>query len=403
MEPDAPPELKLPPDRTKSLESSSPLMKPPVSRLSLHLPPGKKKQPPRLPTQRDSSPRRPGLQLNTAQQSTNGPRSPRRRAIQPVNSTDPLQVKQMEHMKERMGTLTFGDKVYHLQNISDITDIIKIGNGISGEVYRLTHKASGITMAAKKMVWLDNHEERKRILMDLNVMTTHKSPNIVRCFGSVIWHNEVWVFMELMATCLDRTLKRLKAPFPEEIVCKIVVSMVKALDYLKTQHKVIHRDIKPSNVLLDMEGNIKLCDFGISGRLVDSQAFTRNAGCAAYMAPERINLQPDKPGYDVRADVWSLGITLVELATGAPPYSDASFKTEFQLLTYIVHAAPPMPDSSKFSPEFYDFLSKCLTKEVTERPQYPELLQHALIKKYEKEEVDVGAWFRGVVSRLGHP
>ena len=94
---------------------------------------------------------------------------------QPVNSTDPLQVKQMEHMKERMGTLTFGDKVpylllpstgrsftpvlllpalppsqvYHLQNISDITDIIKIGNGISGEVYRLTHKASGITMAAK--------------------------------------------------------------------------------------------------------------------------------------------------------------------------------------------------------------------------------------------------------------
>ena len=68
--------------------------------------------------------------------------------------------------------------------------------------------------------------------------------------------------------------------------------MVKALDYLKTQHKVIHRDIKPSNVLLDMEGNIKLCDFGISGRLVDSQAFTRNAGCAAYMAVsvERGNL-----------------------------------------------------------------------------------------------------------------
>lgn len=133
-------------------------------------------------------------------------------------------------------------------------------------------------------------------------------------------------------------------------------------------------------MLLDIEGNVKLCDFGISGRLVDSLAFTRNAGCAGYMAvssisaarmptntlslththsqPERINLQPSQKGYDVRADIWSLGISLVELANGASPYAEQKFSNEFQLLTHIVKAPPPLPDKERFSPLFYDFISK---------------------------------------------
>ncbi|PSN49927.1 Dual specificity mitogen-activated protein kinase kinase 7 [Blattella germanica] len=132
---------------------------------------------------------------------------------------------------------------------------------------------------------------------------------------------------------------------------------VKALHYLKETHGVIHRDVKPSNILLDEKGNVKLCDFGISGRLVDSKAKTRSAGCAAYMAPERIDPpDPTKPDYDIRADVWSLGITLVELATGTFPYKDC--KTDFEVLTKVLQDDPPsLPEDQTFTSEFNDFVT----------------------------------------------
>lgn len=315
------------------------------------------------------------------------------------------QEKQLEEIRRGMGSLTFGkDQEKHmLSGVDDLQRVKRIGSGVTGEVFQLKHKKTGFSMAAKKMVWVDDPEERKRILMDLHVMSTHDSPHIVQYYGSVLVQTEVWVFMELMATCLDRLLKKIGGPFPETIVCKMTVSIVKALDYLKSKHQVIHRDVKPSNILLDRHGNVKLCDFGISGRLVDSLAYTRNAGCAGYMAPERINVSTKS--YDVRADIWSLGISLEELAIGTSPYSMESFHTEFALLSHIVDAPPPVDhlDKTKFSPEFIDFVSQCLTKDVEKRPYYADLLEHPLIKKYEVESVDLGAWFQEQCRVHGNP
>ena len=141
---------------------------------------------------------------------------------------------------------------------------------------------------------------------------------------------------------------------------------------------------------------MKLCDFGISGRLVDSKAKTRSAGCAAYMAPERIEPpNPYNPNYDIRADVWSLGITLVEMATGQFPYRDC--KTDFELLTKVIQDDPPSLPPNNFSREFEHFVRDCLMKDYKDRPKYKKLLMHPFIKKYEREEVDLGAWYRSVM------
>lgn len=173
---------------------------------------------------------------------------------------------------------------------------------------------------------------------------------------------------------------------------------MKALSYLKDKHGVIHRDVKPSNILIDERGNIKLCDFGISGRLVDSKAKTRSAGCAAYMAPERID--PKKPEYDIRADVWSLGITLVELATGAYPYKDC--KTDFEVLTKVLDSDPPaLPEDAGFSSDFKDFVKKCLTKDYRHRPKYLQLLEHPFLNYHESKRVDVPEWFHRVTREAG--
>lgn len=130
-----------------------------------------------------------------------------------------------------------------------------------------------------------NHDENKRIIMDLEVvLRSHDCAYIVKCLGYFITDSDVWICMEMMTTCMDKLLKKLNAPIPEKIVGKVAMATVKALHYLKENHDVIHRDVKPSNILLDELGNVKLCDFGISGRLVDSKAKTRAAGCTAYMA-----------------------------------------------------------------------------------------------------------------------
>lgn len=146
--------------------------------------------------------------------------------------------------------------------------------------------------------------------------------------------------------------------------------------------KIIHRDIKPSNILINRQGQVKLCDFGISGRLVNSLAKTFEAGCKPYMAPERINpvLDPERNGYDIRSDVWSLGITMLELSIGKFPYPATPGNFFLQIKAVCEDDPPRLPSETiRFTDDYRDFITKCLQKDYKNRPYYTSLLDHPFI------------------------
>jgi len=160
--------------------------------------------------------------------------------------------------------------------------------------------------------------------------------------------------------------------------------------------------VKPTNVLANIRGEIKLCDFGISGQLVQSVAQTY-IGCSNYMAPERINTTVASK-YDVRSDVWSLGISLAEIGNGEFPYPPA--ESVFAQLTSIVSGPVPTLKPRKegdtiipFSKEASEFIADCLNKDYEKRPTYAQLLEKPWIKNFEKQEVDLATWLKEAAAR----
>ncbi|KFD58562.1 hypothetical protein M514_00788 [Trichuris suis] len=288
----------------------------------------------------------------------------------------------------------------------DLEDLGEIGQGSFGSVNKMRHRVSSKVMAVKRMHSLMDAKEQKQLLMDLDViMRSDDCPYIVQFYGAIFREGDCWICMELMDISLERLYKmvfdKMNERLPEPVMGKIAVATVKALNYLKEKLHTIHRDVKPSNILLDRSGSIKLCDFGIAGKLIDSIARTRDAGCKPYMAPERIDPAKSKRGYDIRADVWSLGITLVEVATGQFPYPP--WNSVFDQLQQVVNGDPPLLTPQMypfFSMDFIHFVNSCLIKDEEQRPKYTQLLESKFILRYERETVDVGAYVASVFDSL---
>uniref|UniRef100_A0A665X0Y5 mitogen-activated protein kinase kinase n=1 Tax=Echeneis naucrates TaxID=173247 RepID=A0A665X0Y5_ECHNA len=351
------------------------------------------------------------------------------------------------HSIESSGKLKISPEQHCDFTAEDLRDLGEIGRGAYGSVNKMVHKPTGQIMAVKRIRSTVDEKEQKQLLMDLDVvMRSSDCPYIVQFYGALFREGDCWICMELMSTSLDKFYKyvycALDDVIPEEILGKITLATVKALNHLKENLKIIHRDIKPSNILMDRKGNIKLCDFGISGQLVDSIAKTRDAGCRPYMAPERIDPSASRQGYDVRSDVWSLGITLVtttvssgspasrstcwnksdkrllsvcgvcvcvcvcvlfqyELATGRFPYP--KWNSVFDQLTQVVKGEPPQLSNSEerqFSPKFISFVNLCLTKDESKRPKYKELLKRPFILMYEERFVDVASYVCRILDQI---
>ncbi|KAL0573240.1 MAP kinase kinase (MEK) [Marasmius crinis-equi] len=201
----------------------------------------------------------------------------------------------------------------------ELKNIAELGMGNGGSVMKVEHVPSGIIMA-KKVVLIDAKPSvRKQILRELHIMHLCDSPYIVSSYGAFLQDPNICICMEFMdKRSFDGIYKRTGA-IDIDIVGKVAESVLKGLLYLYDVHHIIHRDIKPSNILLNSEGDVKLCDFGVSGELINSLANTF-VGTSIYMSPERIQ----GAEYSIRSDVWSLGITIVELAHGRFPFADYS-------------------------------------------------------------------------------
>jgi len=260
----------------------------------------------------------------------------------------------------------------------------ELGRGAYGVVEKMRHRTENVVMAVKRIRATLNTQEQKRMLMDLDVsMRTVDCVYTVTFYGALFRQGDVWICMEVMDASLDQFYKKVKdrgLMIDEDVLGAVAVSIVKALRYLQETLRVIHRDVKPSNVLLSKDGQVKLCDFGISGQLVDSLAKTIDAGCKPYMAPERIDPARNKKGYDVKSDVWSLGITMIEVATGDFPYD--TWRNPFQQLKQVVDDPSPSLPEKEFSAELDDFCRRCLHKDPAERSNYTELETSAFFTKH---------------------
>lgn len=281
----------------------------------------------------------------------------------------------------------------------DFRKLNDLGSGNGGVVSKVLHVPTNKVMA-KKIVNLETRPAvRKQIMRELHIMHDCDSENIVSYYGGYATESSVVMCMEYMdCRSLDRISKKSGA-ICEPIIGKITEAVVNGLVYLYNEHRIIHRDVKPSNVLVNSKGQIKLCDFGVSGELINSIADTF-VGTSTYMSPERIQ----GAAYSVKSDVWSLGITVIELAIGKPPFdsndkanSDGSgggnnFVGILDVLQRIVNEDPPqLPEDQDFSINFRKFVSKCLFKEEL-RPSPQDLLNDAFFLTARQSLVDVESW-----------
>jgi serine/threonine protein kinase len=283
----------------------------------------------------------------------------------------------------------------------DLERIRELGRGAYGVVEEMRHTVTGVIFAVKRIHSSVNDESRKRTFVELDACIKSKCcPQMVRFYGAMYREGDVWICMEVMDTSLDKFYRMCVDSHykcPEPFIAKVALCVALGLNFMKEELNLIHRDVKPSNILLNRQGFVKICDFGISGHLTNSVAKTMNAGCKPYMPPERID-GDTKDAYGVQADVWSLGITLVEIAAGAHPYG--KWKTPFEQLKQVVQEPPPSVDKSLgYSDEFHDFVKQCLIKDCKHRPKYEQILKHPFIINAQNEhDFDLGAFVSTILD-----
>ncbi|EGC36664.1 hypothetical protein DICPUDRAFT_150832 [Dictyostelium purpureum] len=277
----------------------------------------------------------------------------------------PINVKQLS---DKLGVPILPDDpgtIFHLQE--------RLGKGSFGQVFKAVHIVDGKVVAIK-IISLDDQEAIKDVRKEISILAECNDRNIVQYYGSYFKDHQLWIVMEYCGGGSISDLLQVIDTISEDEIALICREALKGLSYLH-EFKKIHRDIKGGNILLNDSGEVKLADFGVSAQLFNTFS-KRNTfvGTPYWMAPEVI--QENK--YDGKADIWSLGITAIEMAEGLPP--NANVHPMRVIFMIPREESPGLSEKDLWSQKFQDFLSKCLTKDPSERPTAKELLDHEFIQ-----------------------
>ncbi|KAG6586494.1 mitogen-activated protein kinase kinase 1-like [Cucurbita pepo subsp. pepo] len=285
-------------------------------------------------------------------------------------------------------------------SLADLDSIKVIGKGNGGVVQLVRHKWTN-QFFALKVIQMNAEESRCRLVaQELKINQLAQNPYIVVCYQIFYDNGAIFIILEYMDGGSLADLLKKVGTILEPYLAAICYQVLKGLIYLHHEEHVIHRDLKPSNLLINHRGEVKITDFGVSAILASTSDLAHSfVGTYTFMSPERIS----GGKYDNKSDIWSLGLVLLECATGqfpyTPPDKDKGWEGFFDVMLAVVELASPSAPE-QFSPEFCSFISSCLHKDPQQRSSARELLVHPFIKKFEHLDVDLAAYFKDAGSPL---
>ncbi|XP_071516980.1 serine/threonine-protein kinase Tao isoform X2 [Panulirus ornatus] len=260
-------------------------------------------------------------------------------------------------------------------------DLREIGHGSFGAVYYARHLSSKEVVAIKKMSYngKQSAEKWQDILKEIRFLRSLRHPNTVTYKGCYLKESTVWLVMEYCLGSASDIIEVHRQPLREEEISAICEGCLQGLSYLHSLGK-IHRDVKAGNILLTENGTVKLADFGSASIISPANSFV---GTPYWMAPEVI-LAMDEGQYDGKVDVWSLGITCIELAERKPPYFNMN---AMSALYHIAQNDAPKMSAPDWSKDFQHFVESCLQKSPPDRPTSARLLTHEFILRHRSPHI----------------